>query len=129
MFDTIKTSFRVSRGVFFMIQSDLIRGHLDTIVLKLIQEKDRYGYEIASCIKERTNGAFLLKEATLYSALNRLEKKDIIESYIGKKTHGKKRRYYKITALGKAYFKEKYTEWNAFKKILETLLEEDHETN
>lgn len=112
-----------------MIPSDLIRGHLETIILKLIIEQDRYGYDIASCIKERTSGQFALKEATLYSALNRLENKQIIESYVGKKTHGKKRRYYKITTLGKAYYYEKIKQWNHFKDLLETLLEEDNETD
>lgn len=112
-----------------MIASDLIRGHLDTIILKLIIEEDRYGYDIASCIKERTKGQFSLKEATLYSALNRLEGKQAIESYMGNKTHGKKRRYYKITPLGKAYYSEKIKEWKQFKTVLETLLEANYETN
>jgi len=110
--------------VFFLINSDLIRGHLESVILKLIIEQDRYGYEIANCIKERTNEAFIIKEATLYSIVNRLEKKELIESYIGEKTHGKQRRYYKITALGKAYFSEKKQEWIELKNILDTLLEE-----
>jgi len=110
--------------VFFLINSDLIRGHLESVILKLIIEQDRYGYEIANCIKERTNEQFMIKEATLYSIVNRLESKELIESYIGEKTHGKKRRYYKITALGKAYFNEKRLEWIELKKILDTLLED-----
>lgn len=106
-----------------MIHSDLIRGHLETVILKLIIEQDRYGYEIANTIKERTNQAFVIKEATLYSIVNRLESKELIESYIGEKTHGKKRRYYKITVLGKAYYNEKLREWDELKLILDTLLE------
>lgn len=111
--------------VFFLINSDLIRGHLESVILKLIIEQDRYGYEIANCIKERTNLEFSIKEATLYSIVNRLEKKLLIESYIGEKTHGKKRRYYKITALGKAYFYEKKREWIELKNVLGTLLEDE----
>ena len=107
-----------------MIHSDVIRGHLETVILKLIMEQDRYGYEIANTIKERTNEAFEIKEATLYSIVNRLEKKELIESYIGEKTHGKKRRYYKITVLGRAYYNEKKIEWVKLKQILDTLLEE-----
>ena len=106
-----------------MIHSDLIRGHLESIILKLIIEQDRYGYEIASCISERTDEKFVIKEATLYSIVSRLEKKQLIESYIGEKTHGKKRRYYKITPLGKAYHYEKMQEWIELKDILNTLLE------
>ncbi len=107
-----------------MINSDLIRGHLEIVILKLIIEQDRYGYEIANCIKERTNQEFSIKEATLYSIVNRLEQKDLIESYIGEKTHGKKRRYYNVTALGKAYYNEKKQEWIELKNLLDTLLEE-----
>ncbi len=107
-----------------MINSDIIRGHLESVILKLIIEQDRYGYEIANCIRERTDHKFSIKEATLYSIVSRLEKRDLIESYIGEKTHGKKRRYYKITSLGNAYYYEKKQEWLLLKSILGTLLEE-----
>jgi PadR family transcriptional regulator PadR len=110
--------------VFFLIHSDIIRGHLESVILKLIIEQDRYGYEIASCISKRTENNFVIKEATLYSIVNRLEKRELIESYMGEKTHGKKRRYYKITPLGKAYFHEKKREWLELKDILKTLLED-----
>ena len=107
-----------------MISSDIIRGHLEIIILKLIIEEDRYGYEISNCITERTNYLFNIKEATLYSIVGRLEKKELIESYVGNKTHGGKRRYYKVTTLGKAYYKEKLKEWKELKSVLNTLLEE-----
>ncbi|MFW5841934.1 MAG: PadR family transcriptional regulator [Bacillota bacterium] len=111
------------------ISSDIIRGHLEGIILKLIIEKDRYGYEIASEIAKRTNDAFIIKEATLYSLVQRLEKKDLISSYIGTKSHGGKRRYYTITPLGKAFFKEKVNEWQHLKNIMSQLLEAQHESN
>lgn len=120
----MSTIYGKSGGVF-LINSNLIRGHLEIVILKLIQEKDRYGYEIANCIKERTNDQFTIKEATLYSIVNRLAKNGLITSYFGEKTHGKKRRYYKITVLGKAYFKEKQQEWVELKHIIDTLLEDE----
>lgn len=106
-----------------MVSSDIIRGHLEAIILKLIIENDRYGYEISNCIKERTDGQFLIKEATLYSVVKRLEQRNLIESYLGSKTHGGKRRYYRITDLGKAHYIVKVDEWKELKIILETLLE------
>lgn len=106
-----------------MINSNILRGHLEIIILKLIIEQDRYAYEIANCISKRTENTFNIKEATLYSIVSRLEKNELITSYHGSKTHGRKRRYYKITHLGKAYYKEKYEEWNQLKVILDTLLE------
>ncbi len=107
-----------------MINSDIIRGHLESVILKLIIEKDMYGYEISNCISERTDSRFKIKEATLYSVVSRLQKKKIIDSYIGEKSHGGKRRYYTITPLGKAYYEQKIVEWKEVKSVLETLLED-----
>lgn len=107
-----------------MINSDLIRGHLDAIILKLIMEKDRYGYEIAKEVSERTRDMFNIKEATLYSVFVRLEKKELIESYYGDKTHGGRRKYYRITTLGKAFYRERIEEWKTIKEIVDIFMEE-----
>jgi PadR family transcriptional regulator PadR len=105
-----------------MISSDVIRGHIDTIILNLLTEKDMYGYELVSVIKKRSNNLFNIKEATLYSVLQRLESKELILSYLGEKSFGRKRRYYKITSLGKAYLKEMVEEWKILKKIMHKMI-------
>ncbi|HQN74694.1 MAG TPA: PadR family transcriptional regulator [Bacillota bacterium] len=110
-----------------MINSDVIRGHIETIILKLLMEKDMYGYELVNVIKERTNNLFLIKEATLYAVLQRLEKKELISSYLGEKTFGGKRRYYQVSPLGRAYFKEMLTEWDMLRKIMFNMLGESNE--
>jgi len=107
-----------------MINSDIIRGHLESVILKLIIEKDMYGYEISNLITDRTKNRFNIKEATLYSVVGRLQKKELIESYIGEKSHGGKRRYYKITTLGQAYYNQKLSEWIELKDVLDALLED-----
>ncbi len=111
------------------ISSDIIRGHLESVILTLIKEKDRYAYEIASEIKTRTEGTFTMKEATLYAMVQRLEKKGVIESYIGDKSHGKKRRYYYMTSLGDAYLETKQQEWYQLKAIMARFLEDTNESN
>ncbi|MGE4572400.1 MAG: PadR family transcriptional regulator [Candidatus Izemoplasmatales bacterium] len=105
-----------------MISSDVIRGHIDTIILNLLTDKDMYGYELVSVIKEKSNSLFNIKEATLYSVLQRLETKELIVSYFGEKSHGRKRRYYKITPLGRAYLKEMIEEWKILKNIMHHML-------
>ncbi len=105
-----------------MISSDVIRGHIDTITLKLLIEKDMYGYELVSVIKDRSKNLFNIKEATLYSVLQRLETRELIVSYLGEKSYGRKRRYYKITPLGRAYFKEMIKEWKILKDIMHNML-------
>ena len=106
-----------------MISSDIIRGHLDAIILVLIIEKDRYGYEISKEIKSRTNDLFEIKEATLYAVFQRLEKKEFIVSYSGEITHGRKRKYYKITATGREYFSDRQEEWKITKQVINTFME------
>ena len=106
-----------------MIRSDIIRGHLDSIILKLIFEQDQYGYEISKQISERTNDRFQIKEATLYAVFQRLEKKELIESYLGSISHGGKRKYYRITTLGKAYLREAAEEWKETKEIIDLFME------
>ncbi len=112
-----------------MISSDIIRGHLDAIILRLIIEKDRYGYEISKEIGERTKNTFEIKEATLYAVFQRLEKNEYIVSYSGQITHGRKRKYYKITEQGRAFYDEKIGEWEETKRIIDLLMEGKDEKN
>lgn len=110
-----------------LINSDIIRGNVDAIILKLLMEKDRYGYELANEIKTRTKDLFEIKEATLYSAVTRLESRELITSYMGEKTHGGKRRYYRITSFGKAYFVEIMKDWRELREVMKAILGSDYE--
>lgn len=106
-----------------MISSDIIRGHLDSIILRLILEKDRYGYEISKEISRRTSDRFQIKEATLYAVFQRLQKKELISSYEGDVSLGGRRRYYAITPLGRALFREEVEEWRKTKEIIDIFME------
>ena len=57
-----------------MISSDVIRGYTDIIILYLLLDEPSYGYEISRRITDRSQGLYTMKETTLYSAFNRLEK-------------------------------------------------------
>jgi DNA-binding PadR family transcriptional regulator len=63
------------------ISSDILRGHVDTIILAIIKSKDSYGYEISSTIYKKSDNLLEIKEATLYSSFRRLEKEKLITSY------------------------------------------------
>lgn len=106
-----------------LISSDIIRGHLDAIILRLIYEKDRYGYEISNEIANRTNHEFQIKEATLYAVFQRLVKKELLESYLGDVSLGGRRRYYRITNLGRAYLKEEIRNWHNARNIIDLFME------
>lgn len=104
------------------ISSDLLRGHTDTIILKLLCGGDKYGYEISKLINTDSGGEYELKEATMYSSLKRLEGDGCITSYWGDETQGGRRRYYRIMPAGKTLYKENKRQWENAKKILDRLL-------
>ena len=104
------------------ISSDLLRGHTDTIILKLLMDGDKYGYEISKLIQTNSSGEYELKEATMYSSLKRLEADGGITSYWGDETQGGRRRYYRITKKGKQVYSENKHNWEYAKRILDQLL-------
>jgi len=107
-----------------LIGSDAIRGYNDTFILSILLAGDSYGYAISKQIREISQGEYSIKETTLYSAFNRLEKNGYIESFPGEVTHGKKRTYYKITTNGKHYLNEKLHEWQVTKAVVERFVKE-----
>ena len=104
------------------ISSDLLRGHTDTIILKLLSDGDKYGYEISKLIQTNSSGEYELKEATMYSSLKRLEGDGNITSYWGDETQGGRRRYYRITKKGREVYAENKDNWQYAKRILDQLL-------
>ena len=107
-----------------IINSDIIRGHLDAIILRLIHEKDTYGYEISNEIATRTENKFEIKEATLYAVFQRLVKKGLIDTYLGDVSFGSRRRYYRITESGKNYLKEEIRAWQNAREIIDIFMED-----
>ncbi|NPV03039.1 MAG: PadR family transcriptional regulator [Brevinematales bacterium] len=105
-----------------IISSDLLRGHTDTMILKLLLGNDRYGYEIVKMIGQNSGGEYELKEATMYSSLKRLETNGDISWYWGDETQGGRRKYYKITEQGKLTYNQNKQNWEFAKRVLENLL-------
>ncbi len=104
------------------LSSDLLRGHADTMILKLLLSGDKYGYQISKLIYAKSGEQYELKEATMYSSLKRLEKDGNITSYWGDQNQGGRRKYYKITAMGEKTYKQNKKNWEQAKQILDDLL-------
>ncbi len=104
------------------ISSDLLRGHTDSIILKLLLDGDKYGYEITKLVHEHSNKLYELKEATMYSSLKRLENDARITSYWGNETQGGRRKYYRVTERGLELYKDNKQNWDYAKQILNELL-------
>ncbi len=106
------------------VNSDLIRGNVTTIILGSLWSADRYGYDILKEIESKSDGQYSLKQATLYNQLKRLEKQGLISSYDGDPddTGGGKRKYYALTAEGRAYLKKEKSEYEYSRTILDKLV-------
>jgi DNA-binding PadR family transcriptional regulator len=106
------------------LSSDLLRGHTDTIVLRILMHGDAYGFEIYNKILERTGDQYELKETTLYSSYKRLESDGYLVSYWGDETQGARRKYYRVTDKGRLLFEQNLRDWKFTQKIVNDLLEE-----
>lgn len=92
----------------------LIGGSTVLLILSLLEETDRYGYEIIRELELRSDKAFQLKEGTLYPVLHKLENDGYVESYKAKGDRGRDRKYYKITRKGKKQLAKEKEKWNIF---------------
>jgi PadR family transcriptional regulator PadR len=106
-----------------MYSSELIKGTLKTIVLKLLSDNQRmYGYEITQKVKELTGDKIQITEGALYPSLHALEADGILSTEtvnIG----GRMRKYYTLTKKGKGTAREKVTEFSDFIVTMKFLLD------
>jgi PadR family transcriptional regulator PadR len=108
-----------------IIDRDIIRNHIDTIILHLLTERDRYGYEICKEVSLRSSGGYELKEPSLYSAFRRLEQAKLVESYWGDEgSRGARRKYYRINEAGQAYYRHTVEEWRSVRRLMDALIGE-----
>ncbi|MDR1788404.1 MAG: PadR family transcriptional regulator [Treponema sp.] len=105
--------------------SDLLRGHTDTIILRILLDGEAYGFELYSKILARTGERHEIKETTLYSSLKRLEAAGCVTSFWGDETRGARRKYYRITEAGRAAFEKNAEDWKRTRKIMDALLKQN----
>lgn len=94
-----------------MIGADAIRGHIDLIVLSILERGPSYAYAISRTITERSGGAYVMKQTTLYTAVKRLEQQGQLSSEEDVSPSGKPRTYYRITPEGLVQLHRKREEW------------------
>ena len=97
-----------------MYRRELLKGNTETLLLSLLSGEPMYGYQVAREIEERSSGYFRFKEGTLYPALHRLEKDDLVEGSWGTSPSGQNRRYYYITVRGQKRLESMLKEWTQF---------------
>lgn len=106
------------------ISSDLIRGHINTIILRTLYERDKYGYEIIEEIEQKSHGQYTLKQPTLYSALKRLESQGYINAYwkTDEVSLGGRRKYYTLTDSGREIAERNQAEWEYSRTVIDNLI-------
>ena len=103
------------------IDKSLISGSTAMMVLKLLSEKDMYGYEMIEVLRERSQNVLELKAGTLYPLLHGLEEKGMLTAY-EKEAGNKIRKYYSITKRGRKMLEEKKGEWEIYSKAVASVL-------
>ena len=103
------------------IDKSLVSGSMAMMILKLLSEKDMYGYEMIDTLRKRSENVFELKAGTLYPLLHGLEDKQYLVSYEQEAT-GKVRKYYRITKDGRRYLEEKKSQWQEYSRAVMSVL-------
>ena len=96
------------------LRADLLKGAMAYLVLAVLRDGERYGYQIAVYIRERSDGAFSLSEGSLYPTLHRLEAEGALAAQWRAGERGPRRRWYRITDTGLAALSAHEREWEAF---------------
>ena len=104
-----------------MLNKSLIQGSLSMLILRLLDEKDMYGYEMIETLRKRSENVFELKAGSLYPLLHALEANNLVTAYEDDAS-GKMRKYYRITGEGKRILKEKKDEWNTYAAAVTNVL-------
>ncbi|WP_353092599.1 PadR family transcriptional regulator [Tissierella praeacuta] len=105
------------------INKNLITGSTTMLILKLLEDKDMYGYLMIEELAKKSDNTFSLKAGTLYPLLHNLELEGMVNSYDEKADSGRIRKYYSITKKGKKMLKEKKEEWNTYASAINQVLQ------
>jgi len=106
-----------------LTKRDFLKGSSNYLLLSLLEQQPMYGYQIVRELEARSDGYFVFKEGTLYPALHRLEKAGLVSGNWRQLPNGRSRRYYYITAGGKAKLAMEKTQWRDFMKAVKLILQ------
>jgi PadR family transcriptional regulator, regulatory protein PadR len=104
------------------VSRELLKGSIALLILKLLSERDRYGYEIIQEAARRTDNAFEFKEGTLYPALHQLERRGYLRSEWRLAKNGKRRKYYGLTPVGRKAATQSQKDWAIFTSTVNAVL-------
>ena len=104
------------------LERELKRGSAELLILALLEERRRHGYEIGQLIASRSDGAISFHVTSLYPTLYRLEDRGLIDAEWGISPEGRKAKFYRLTDKGRAQLAEERASWRAFAGAVEAVL-------
>ena len=105
-----------------MLQPELKKGSAELLVLALLENEHRHGYDLARLIASRTKGVLKFHAASLYPLLYRLEKRGWIDGRWVEKANQRRRRYYRLTPAGKKILAAQRSSWREFVKAMSSIV-------
>ena len=103
------------------MRSEVLKGHVDLLLLATLADGPLHGYGIVEKLRERSAGAFDLAEGTVYPALYRLERAGLLASS-WTTAEGRRRRVYRLTRRGRRELTVERREWNTFSRAVRTVI-------
>ena len=97
-----------------MLDREMKKGSAELLVLALLEREPRHGYELSKLIETRSGGVLQFHVASLYPLLYRMEDRGWIEGRWVEKAGQRRRRYYRITAAGRAVLADQRRSWGEF---------------
>lgn len=104
------------------IDKALLSGSTTMLVLRLLEDKDMYGYQMIEELAKRSDNTFSLKAGTLYPILHSLENEGVLSSYDDNADSERVRKYYHLSGKGKKLLKDKHSEWTAYAKAVNQVM-------
>jgi PadR family transcriptional regulator PadR len=104
------------------MEGEMLKGHLDMIVLAALSAGPAHGYAVIEEIRRKSGKAFDLPEGTIYPALHRLEQAGLLSSQWVVADSGRQRRVYALTRRGERGLTERRAVWQQFSKAIGGLL-------
>jgi PadR family transcriptional regulator, regulatory protein PadR len=109
-----------------VLDRELKKGSAELLILSLVEDQPRHGYDIGNLIERRSKGALKFNVASLYPLLYRLERRGWIQGRWVEKAGQRRRRYYRLTAEGKRVLAAQRNSWREFVEAINRITGIEH---
>lgn len=100
---------------------DALKGHVDLLLLSVLDDEPAHGYRLVEALRERSEGAFDFAEGTVYPSLYRLERRRLVASG-WESVGGRRRRVYRLSRSGRVELERQRSEWHEFSRAMQAIV-------